>query len=73
MHVLDQNSIQARSQEFALEGGCFGGWKQNQTILTQILIGLKSDRVGFSVEIQVISKKKEKVFTQIETGFSLQI
>ena len=35
--------IQARSQEFAAEEGCFGGWKQHQTILTQILIGPQSD------------------------------
>ena len=34
---------QARSQEFAVGRGYFGGWKQHQTILTQILIGLQSD------------------------------
>ena len=39
---------QARSKEFAL-GGCFGGWKQHQTILNQRsslrlnFIGLHSD------------------------------
>ena len=39
-------------------GGCFGSWKQQHTILTQILIGVHSDRVVFYVQIQVISKKK---------------
>ena len=53
--------FQVRSQEFAL-GGCFGDWKTHQKILTQILIELWSDRVGFSVRIQVISQKK--VFTE---------
>ena len=39
-------------------GGCFGGWKQHQTMLTQILVGLHSDAVGFSGQILVIPPKK---------------
>ena len=62
-------SNQARSKEFALGGGCFGGWKQHQTILTQILIGLHLDWVGFSIQIQVIPPPKKKIFTAIETVF----
>ena len=45
-HVLRQ----VCSQEFA-EGGCFGCWKQHRTILTQILIGLHSDLVGYFSQI----------------------
>ena len=37
----NRDIFQMRSQELAV-GGCFGGWKQHQTILTQILIGLQS-------------------------------
>ena len=33
-------SSQVHSQDFALGGGCFGGWGKPQTILTQILIAL---------------------------------
>ena len=39
-----ENWLQARCQEFAMGGGgCFEGWKQHQTIVTQVLIGLHSD------------------------------
>ena len=39
-----ENWLQARSQEFAMGvGGCFGGWKQHQTVMTQVLICLHSD------------------------------
>ena len=44
-------------------GGCFGGWKQHQTMMTQILNRLSR----FSVQIWVISKKK--VFTEIVNVF----
>ena len=63
-----QRCTGARSQEFAM-GGCFRGWKQHQTIWTQILFGLQSNRVAFYVQIQVISKKK-KVFSQAKTYYS---
>ena len=43
--------------------GCFGGWKQHQTMMTQILNWLSR----FSVQIWVISKKK--VFTVIVNVF----
>ena len=59
--VVTPRGSQACSQEFALErGGCFGGWKQHQTILPQIFIVLHLDWVGFYAQIQVISKKKKK-------------
>ena len=59
---------QARSQVLNW-GCCFGNW--NQTILTQILIDLWSDWVGFPVqnEMSQKKKKKEKVFTQIQSVF----
>ena len=44
----DRNA-QARSQEFEMEG-LFWSWKQHQTILIQILIGLHSDWADFSVQ-----------------------
>ena len=48
--------------------GCFGGWKQNQTILTQILIGLFSDWPKFRWS----PKKKKKCFQWNWDRFSVQ-
>ena len=60
-HIVLYIKIATKYQEFALGGGCFGAWKHHQTILTQILIDLRSDWVDFFVQIKVISKKKKKV------------